>query len=117
MSVIDEYIKDTATPTQKVELERIRSIVHKLVPDAVETIGYGIPTFKYNGKNLLHFAAFKNHMSLFPTASPIAELKDQLKPWATAKGTIQFTEANPLPEKLIKEIVEYRLLSIPAPKK
>lgn len=112
MSVIDDYLQDQATPTQKVELERIRKIVQDLVPDAVEVISYGIPTFKYKGKNLVHFAAFTHHMSLFPTAAPIAELKDKLKPWATAKGTIQFTEDNTLPKKLIEEIVNYRLQSI-----
>ena len=83
-----------------------------MAPGAVETIGYGIPTFKYKGKNLIHFAAFKNHMSLFPTSSPIAELKDKLAPFATAKGTIQFTEANLVPDQLIREIVELRLRDI-----
>lgn len=112
MSVIDEYLKDHATETQKVELERIRKIVHDLVPDATEAISYAIPTFKYNGKNLIHFAAFTHHMSIFPTASPIAGLKDKLKPWATAKGTIQFTEDNILPKELIEELVEYRMQDI-----
>lgn len=112
MSVIDDYLNDHATQTQKVELERVRKIIQKLIPEAVEAISYGIPTFKYKGKNLVHFAAFTHHMSLFPTAAPIAELKDKLKPWATAKGTIQFTEDNVLPENLIKEIIEYRMLSI-----
>jgi len=112
MSVIDNYLQDQATATQKVELGRIRKIVQDLVPDAVEVISYGIPTFKYKGKNLVHFAAFTHHMSLFPTAAPIAELKDKLEPWATAKGTIQFTEDNPLPKQLIEEIVNYRLQSI-----
>lgn len=112
MSVIDEYLQSHATTTQKTELERIRSIVKELAPDATEVISYGIPTFKYRGKNLVHFAAFKHHMSIFPTAEPIAELEDKLKPWSTAKGTIQFTEDNPLPKALIQEIVEYRLQSM-----
>lgn len=112
MSVIDDYLADHATSSQKVILEHIRSVVLGMVPDAVETIGYGIPTLKYKEKNLIHFAAFKNHMSLFPTAQPIAELKQKLSAFATAKGTIQFTEDNLVPDSLIKQIVELRLNEI-----
>jgi uncharacterized protein YdhG (YjbR/CyaY superfamily) len=69
MSVIDNYLKEVQ-PSQRVELERIRRIVKGMVPDAEEVIGYGIPTLKYKGKNLIHFAAFKNHLSIFPHIRP-----------------------------------------------
>lgn len=108
MSVIDDYLK-TVTPSQRVELERIRKITLELVPNAEETIGYGIPTLKYNKKYLIYFAAFKNHMSVFPGSALTAELKEKLSGYTFGKGTIQFTEAKPLPESVIKEIIRSRL--------
>ncbi|MEK7599699.1 MAG: DUF1801 domain-containing protein [Patescibacteria group bacterium] len=105
MSVIDEYLA-TVPPAQKTELERVRQIIKQQVPDAVEVITYGIPGFKINGKYLIAFAGFKNHMSIFPGASPTHAVKEKLKGNKTSKGTIQFTLDNPLPEPLIKEIVQ-----------
>lgn len=112
MSQIDTYLDEHASASQRPHLEHIRQLVLEMVPEATETIGYGIPTFKYKGKNLIHFAAFKHHMSIFPTASPIAELKDQLAAFTVAKGTIQFTEDNLIPDELIKQLVELRLHDI-----
>ena len=107
MNEVDKYLAGVE-PTQKVELERIRSIVRICIPDAGEKIAYGMPTMTYRGKNLLHFAAFKDHMSLFPTPGPTEELADSLKRYKTSKGTIQFTLQNPLPEDLIREIITLR---------
>ncbi|HSW37711.1 MAG TPA: DUF1801 domain-containing protein [Candidatus Saccharimonadales bacterium] len=106
MSVIDDYLKEVE-PAQRAELERIRQIVRKLVPEAEEVISYGMPAFKYKNKYFIFFAAFKNHMSVFPGA-PV-KLKDKLKGYKLRKGTIQFTLDNPLPEALIKELVQSRL--------
>ena len=111
MSKIDEYLKHV-TPSQRTELERVRTIIKQAVPDAEETIGYGIPTFKYKGKNLIHFAAFKDHMSLFPTASPVEEMKEELSKFKLSKGTIQFTEANPISEAIIVNLIALRLEDI-----
>lgn len=108
MSIIDDYLKDV-TPSQRKELERIRLIVKTAVPEAEETISYGIPTLTYNKKYLVYFAAFKDHMSIFPGATLTAELKDKLKGYIFGKGTIQFTEANPLPKEIIEQIVATRL--------
>lgn len=112
MSVIDEYLNEHATKTQLPVLQHIRALMKEIVPETIEVISYGIPTFKYRDKNLIHFAAFKNHMSLFPTASPIAEIKKKLEPFATAKGTIQFTEDNLVPDRLLREIIELRISDI-----
>lgn len=108
MTPIDKYLQDV-TPSQRKELERIRKIAKKIVPDAEETISYGVPTLKYKGTYLLYFAAFKNHMSVFPGGEIVGDLKEKLKGYKLAKGTVQFTEDNPLPERIIKEIVQYRL--------
>ncbi len=104
MSAIDDYLKSVA-PTQRAELEKVVTLVRHLVPDTEEKIAYGVPTFKYKGKNMLHFAAFKDHMSLFPGSQPIAAFADQLKGYKTTKGTIQFTLEKPLPEPLLKDII------------
>lgn len=107
MSVIDDYLKSVPV-RQRVELEKIVKLVRQLVPDTEETIAYGVPTFKHKGKNMLHFAAFKDHLSLFPGGSrPIAAFADQLKDYKTAKGTIQFTPEKPLPTPLLKELIIY----------
>jgi len=108
MSVIDDYLDAIKSPERK-ELERIRSIVKEVAPDAVEAISYRIPTFKVNGQPLLYFAVFKNHLSLFPTSRPIESLKDQLKDYKISKGAIQFTLDNPLSKKLIVELLKIRL--------
>ncbi len=115
MTVIDTYLEDIDSK-QRAELERIRAITKGAVATAEEKISYGMPTMTYKGKNLLHFAAFKDHMSLFPTSGPTEELAEQLKNYKTSKGTIQFTLENPLPEKLIRQIIDIRLREIDAKK-
>jgi uncharacterized protein YdhG (YjbR/CyaY superfamily) len=109
--IFKDYLAKT-NETQKRHLERIIAIVKDIVPNANEVISYGIPGFKYKGQYLLGFAVFKNHMSLFPTSGPIENLKDKLKGFKTARGTIQFSDDNPLPEHLLKEIIENRLRGI-----
>lgn len=110
MQTVDEYLV-SITPVQKAEFERIRKIVKKAVPDTVEVISYGIPTFKYKGKFLLYFGAFKNHMSLFPGPTTEA-MKDKLKDFKLGKGTIQFTSDKPVPEPIIKELLINRVAVI-----
>ena len=106
MSEIDSYLTKTATDSQREKLEHVRALVKEWVPDAEETIGYGIPVLKLNGKYLIGFAAFKNHMSIFPGAAPVADLEEKLAGFKLSKGTIQFTEDNLIPDALLKEIVE-----------
>lgn len=113
MTVIDTYLQDIDSK-QRTELERIRTITKNAVPTAEEKIAYGMPTMTYKGKNLLHFAAFKDHMSLFPTSGPTEELAAKLKDYKTSKGTIQFTLEKPLPEILIREIINLRVRDIDA---
>jgi len=111
MTVIDEYLQDLP-PEQKAQLERIRGIVHQAVPGAEEVISYGMPGFKYKGKYLVGFAAFKDHLSIFPTAAPVEALHNKLGEFKLSKGTIQFTADNPIPESIIKELLAIRLQSI-----
>ena len=111
MTVIDEYLNQIS-PLERGELERIRDIVKKIAPDAKEVISYKIPTFKVNGQPLVYFAAFKTHLSLFPTSRPIEVLKDKLSAYKISKGAIQFTVEKPLPEELIVKILKVRLKDI-----
>lgn len=111
MTSIEEYFT-SATKEQRAEYERIKSIAIKLVPEYEETISYGLPTIKYKTKPLIYFGAFKNHMSIFPTPSPVEEIKERLQDYKVSKGTIQFTHANPLSDDVIKDLVLLRKQSI-----
>ncbi len=111
MSAIDDYLSKI-DPVKKAELERIRSIVKKTAPETEEVISYGMPGFKYRGKYLLGYAAFRDHLSLFPTSQPVEMFKDQLVDYQLSKGTIQFTLERPLPEMLIRKIVLSRVKAI-----
>lgn len=111
MSVIDDYLQ-TIPADQRAALEKIRHLVKQRVPESNEVISYGIPTFDYKGRHLLHFAAFTNHLSIFPTSKPTAVLSDKLKDYKVSKGTIQFTVEKPLPDKLVQEIIDIRLKDI-----
>jgi uncharacterized protein YdhG (YjbR/CyaY superfamily) len=113
MTIIDEYLT-SIDPPQRSELERIRRIVHDTLPEVEEIISYGMPGFKYKGKYLVGFNAFKDHLSLFPTAGPVEALKSKLGAFTLSKGTIQFTLERPLPEPLIKEILLARAGDITA---
>jgi uncharacterized protein YdhG (YjbR/CyaY superfamily) len=105
--LIDDYIKPFPANTRKL-LDQMRSTVRKAAPEAAEKISYGIPTFYYNG-NLVHFAAFKNHIGFFPTPGAIQAFEKDLKAYKTSKGTIQFPLTDPLPLKLIARIVKFRV--------
>lgn len=111
MTVIDEYLANVNEP-QRVALEHVRSVIKKVAPDAVDTIGYGMPVLKYKGKYLIGFAPFKNHMSIFPGGNPAAITMAKLANFKTSKGTIQFTLNNPIPDSLLIEIVEECLNNI-----
>jgi uncharacterized protein YdhG (YjbR/CyaY superfamily) len=75
---------------------------------AEETINYRIPTFKLNG-NLVHFAAFKNHIGFYPTSSAIDAYKKELSPFKQAKGSVQFPIDKPIPFSIVKKIVNFRV--------
>ena len=105
---VDDYFAITPEPARTV-LEKMRAAIRSVVPrESTEVISYGIPAFKHR-RVLVWYAAFANHCSLFPTASVIEAFKDELKPFALSKGTIQFPLDKPLPTSLIKKIVKLRV--------
>lgn len=113
---IDEYI-ETFPPEVQVVLESIRRTIREAAPDAVEAIAYQIPTFRLNGRNLVHFAAFKGHLGFYPTASGIEAFRDELSPYKTSKGTVQFPLGDPVPQDLVARIVAFRVQEVSARKR
>ena len=104
---IDEYIGSFPKDIQKT-LEQLRATIKKAAPAAEEKISYAMPTFVLNG-NLVHFAAYKNHIGFYPSPSPIEVFKDDLTGYITSKGAIQFPIDQPLPLDLITKIVRFRV--------
>lgn len=104
---IDEYIAAFPPATQKV-LEELRALISAAAPDAAETISYAIPTFELNG-HLVHFAGYERHIGFYPTGSGVEAFKEELKPYKSGKGSVQFPLGRPLPTGLIRRIVEFRV--------
>jgi len=103
---VDDYIAGFPADVQEI-LQQIRSIIREIVPDAEEVISYQMPTYRLQG-NLVHFAAFKNHIGFYPTPSGVAAFQDELTPYQHAKGSIQFPLDRPMPYDLIRRIVMFR---------
>lgn len=104
---VDEYIAGFPAGTQKV-LEEVRALIRASAPGATETISYAIPTFDLNG-HLVHFAGYRSHIGLYPGPSGIEAFREELKPYKSAKGSVQFPLGQPLPMDLIRRIVEFRV--------
>jgi uncharacterized protein YdhG (YjbR/CyaY superfamily) len=103
---IDEYILQFSQEVQEI-LKTLRSVIKESAPDAKEKISYQMPTFDLHG-NLVHFAAYKNHIGFYPAPSGIEAFKDELSMYKGAKGSVQFPIEKPLPYELIREIVKFR---------
>lgn len=104
---IDDYIANFPKEIQKI-LEEIRITIKNAAPEAQETISYAIPTFTLNG-NLVHFAAFKNHVGFYPASSGIQAFKQELSLYKGAKGSVQFPLNKHIPLDLITRIVKFRV--------
>lgn len=106
-AAVDAYIKGFPEDIQET-LRKIRHTAKKAAPDATEKISYGIPTLHLNG-NLIHFAAFKHHIGLYPAPSGIVAFKEELTPYKAAKGSVRFPLDKPIPYTLITKIVKHRV--------
>ena len=107
-TTIDAYIATFPKEVQGI-LEKIRQTIGKAAPGAVEAISYQIPTFKLNGKNLVHFAAWKDHIGFYATPSGNAAFKKELSHYKVAKGSTQFPLENPIPYDLVTKMVLFRM--------
>jgi len=106
---IDEYIADFQEDIQSL-LIQVRSAIKQAAPDAEESIGYGMPAYKTHGKPLVYFAAFKNHIGFYATPTGHSEFAEELSKYKQGKGSVQFPIDQPMPLKLIEQIVEFRVI-------
>ena len=106
-STVDEYIALHPAPIRK-GLNLLRKTIRQAAPDAEETISYNMPAYKLNGI-LVYFAAAKNHLGFYPTASPMKTFQEKLKDYETSKGAIRFPTDKPIPVKLVSEMVKWKL--------
>jgi uncharacterized protein YdhG (YjbR/CyaY superfamily) len=104
---IDEYIAGFPPDVQGI-LQEIRLTIRQAAPGAEETIKYQMPTFTLEG-NLVHFAAFKEHIGFYPVPTGIEAFKDELSAYKGGKGSVQFPLDEPIPFDLIRRIVEFRV--------
>ena len=105
---MDDYL-DGLPASQRAALDRVRAVVTELAPEAEEGVSYGMPAFIYEGRPLLGFRAAKQHLSVFPfSPAAIESVKDRLEGFTLSKGTIRFTPENPVPEKVLADVVRAR---------
>lgn len=105
---VKEYIAALDKAPKK-RLRELRNIIREAAPEAEEVISYSMPAFKLNGAVLVWYAAFKEHVGFYPKASGIAAFKAELAGYKASKGTIQFPFEKPIPARLVKKIVRFRI--------
>jgi uncharacterized protein YdhG (YjbR/CyaY superfamily) len=105
---IDAYIA-AQPPALQVILQQVRAQIRGLLPDAGEAISYAMPTYKINGKNIVHFAGYTHHISIYPGSQVVAELQWELVGYKTSKGAVQLPLTESFPHPLIERIVRLRL--------
>ncbi|MBA2273490.1 MAG: DUF1801 domain-containing protein [Actinobacteria bacterium] len=113
-STVEDYLSGVPEEA-RAALENLRKTIKAAAPDTTETISYQMPTFKYRGRPLVGFAAFKNHCSFFPYSGRLIEAhKKELASYETSKGTIRFSADNALPTPLVEKFVKARIQEIEA---
>jgi uncharacterized protein YdhG (YjbR/CyaY superfamily) len=104
-SPVDAYLA-SLPPAQRDALQRVREAVARVAPDAVQTISYGMPAFKLNGRFLVSFAGWKAHCSIYPLTDTFLKAHEhELKGYRRTKGSLHFTPEAPLPEALLERLV------------
>jgi uncharacterized protein YdhG (YjbR/CyaY superfamily) len=108
IETVDDFLAGLP-PDQRAVLGRVREVIRETAPDAEERISYRIPLYRQHG-DVVGFAAFKNHLSLFVTDSAVREkFADELAEFDVKRTTVHFSVSNPLPDDLIRRIVRYRV--------
>ena len=115
IATVDEYIAQFPPDIQQ-RLQEVRQTIREAAPQATEKISYQMPTY-HQGENLIHFAAAKHHIGLYPSSSGVAAFADRLTAYRTSPGAIQFPLDQPLPLALIRDITLYRLAEAQARKR
>jgi uncharacterized protein YdhG (YjbR/CyaY superfamily) len=105
---IDEYIAACPDETHE-RLQEIRATIKRIAPDAKEKISYQIEAFELNGRNLVYFAGWKKHISLYPIPAGDEAFESEVSKYADGKGTVKFPLDDPMPMKLVKKIIKLHL--------
>lgn len=108
MEIVDNYIKTFPEKVQ-ILLKQIRSTIKENAPEAEESIAYKMPAYKTNGKPLVYFAGFKNHIGFYATPTGHAQFEKKLSKYKQGKGSVQFPLDKPIPLTLIAQIVKFRV--------
>lgn len=108
IATVDDCIATYPPATQKL-LKQVRATIKKAAPKAEETIGYGMPAYKLNGKPLVYFSGYKTHIGFYATPTGHREFKKELAKYKQGKGSVQFPIDEPMPLKLIEQIVKFRV--------
>ena len=112
---IDGYLASVEEPKRST-LQALRRSILDVVPEAEQCISYGMPAFKVQGKTVAGFAAFKDHLSYLPhSGSVLSELGDDLAGFASTKGSLHFAVDQPLPDSLVRRLVETRMRQLGQP--
>ena len=104
---VDEYINSFPATTKKL-LKQLRTLIKKAVPKADEVISYNMPAYKYRGM-LVYFAGYEKHIGFYPMPSAITAFKKEFSAYKSAKGSVQFPLDEPLPVKLIEDVLKFRV--------
>lgn len=107
-SLVDSYIASFSGVTRQ-RLEIIRELTHNLAPQAEEDFAYKMPAYKLDGKPLVYFAGYDHHIGFYATPNGHAAFKDEFAKYKQGKGSVQFPHDQPLPEKLIADVIEFRV--------
>ena len=108
IKTMDQYIKSFPKDIQAI-LQKMRRTIHKAAPKAIEDIRYQMPTFRLNNKNLVHFAAWENHIGFYATPSGNKAFQKQIAKFENAKGSIKFPLSKPMPYALVTKMVKFRV--------
>lgn len=109
MSAVDQYILSFPDEVQR-RLNEVRVLIRSTAPAATESMAYGMPAYKLNGKPLVYFAAFKQHIGFYALPSGHAAFTQELSKYKQGKGSVQFPFDEALPIELISEMVKFRVL-------
>jgi len=106
---VDEYLA-AVKPDQRTALAKLRRTIRAAAPKAEESISYGIPAFRLNGRSLVFFGAWANHCAFYPVSSAtLKKFRDELRDFQISKGTLHFSPDKPLPMALVKKLVKARI--------
>ena len=110
-ATVDEYIQSFPEDVQPI-LEELRKTVHKAAPEMAETVSYGMPAFRLNGKCLIYLAAWKKHISLYPIPRGDEAFKKEIAPYIGGKGSLHFKLSQPIPYDLVEKVVRFQIAEL-----